>query len=208
MKRGTFYPSLLVEPSRSAPLPLNFFLSHEVSFKNKHSPTRSFQTKTLTSWKVLGLLVIAQDLVYSIRHDRHTFPANAVVKTTGFPGCVRWLSHKEAAQLIRSPHLLHLICLLRTDPSLGLTPFSFISLVSVASNVWGTASDELYSTCSTRPKTSSNPVKNQANDEHTPRNIRGRYGDNTYCSSMAPEFVPFLRRILTGTTLRADVLLH
>ena len=61
---------------------------------------------------------------------------------------------------------------------------------------------------STRSKPSSNPVNNQANDEHTPRNIRGWYGDNTYCSLMAPEIAPFLQRRSTCTTSRADALLQ
>ena len=52
---------------------------------------------------------------------------------------------------------------------------------------------------STRPKTSSNLVNNLANNEHTPKNIHGRYCDKTYCSLMALEFVQFLRRRWTGT---------
>ena len=61
---------------------------------------------------------------------------------------------------------------------------------------------------STWPKTSSNPVNNQAKDEQLPRNIRGRYGDKTNCSLMVPEFMPFPRRKWTGTMSQADALLH
>ena len=61
---------------------------------------------------------------------------------------------------------------------------------------------------STRHKTSSNLVNNQAHEKHTPRNIRGPYDDKTYCSWMAPEVVPFLRLSSTDTKRRAVVLLH
>ena len=159
-------------------------------FKIKHSQTRSFQTKTLISWKVLGPLLVAQDFVYSMCHDRHISPANAAAKITGYPGCVCWPSHKETAQLMR-PHTFFILydrferTLLRSSLPSVSSP-----LVSVVPNVWGTTRDELCSMCSTRPKTSSNPVNNQANDEDTPRYICGRYGDKTYSSSRAPVFVP------------------
>ena len=101
LKWDILYPSQLVEPSESSPAAAQLFLSHKVAFEIKHAPTRRFQTKTLISWKVLGPLIVAQDLVCSMCHHKHIFPANAPVKTTGFPRCVPWLSHKEAAHLIR-----------------------------------------------------------------------------------------------------------
>ena len=73
--------------------------------------------------------------------------------------------------------------------------------------MWG-AQHVTNSMPSTRTKTSSNPVNNQANDEHTPRISRGRYGDNTYCSSMALELFRFPWRRWTGTNIQANVLLH
>ena len=81
-------------------------------------------------------------------------------------------------------------------------------LVSLVSNVCGTIRNELCSMRSTRSKMSSNAVNKQANDEHTPRNIRRWYGDNTYCSLTTPEFVPFIRGRLTCTTSRVGALLH
>ena len=59
--------------------------------------------------------------------ESHVFPANPAVKMTGFPGCVCWPSHKEAGQLIRPEHFLHLIGPAPTDSSAGLTFFCFIA---------------------------------------------------------------------------------
>ena len=145
-------------------------------------------------------LIVAQHLVYSVGHDRHILPANVPVKKTGFPGCVRWPSHEETFFTL---YVRFERTLLR-----GSLPSVSSPLVSVVSNVWGTVRSELCSMRSTRPKTSSNPVNNQANDEHTPRNIRGWYGNNTYCSLTAPKFVPFPRRRSPCTMSRADALLH
>ena len=175
-------PPHLWSPQDSLLLPLSFFFSHGIAFKIKHPPTWSFRAKTLISRIVLGFLAMAQDLEYPTCHDQHNFPADPAVKTTTFSGCVCWPSHKETAQLIRPPHLLHLIGPLRADISSGLTPFCFIATCisgfkCVGQNSWRTLLHAL-----TRPKTSSNPVNNQANDEHTPSYIRGRYGYNTYCS--------------------------
>ena len=100
LKRIFSIPHYLWSPQDPLPLPLNFFLSHWIAFEIKQLPTWSFQTKTLISWKVLGPLVVPQD-VYSMCHDRHIFLAIPAVKMTGFPGCVRWPSHREVSQLIR-----------------------------------------------------------------------------------------------------------
>ena len=81
-------------------------------------------------------------------------------------------------------------------------------LVSLVCDAWGTAPGKPCSMRSTRPRTSSNPV-NQPNKwwPHA-KGTRGYYGNTIYCPWLAPEFVPFLRRKLTGTKSQVDVLLH
>ena len=166
-------PHFSWSPTDPLSLPFIFFPSHGVAFEIMHSPTWSFQRKMLSSWKVLGPVVVAQDLVYSICYDRKIFLEKAAVKKTGFPGCVHWPSKKEAAQLIRPPHLLHLICPLWMDSSSGLTPYSFIAtgvncLKSVGHSTHVTSSVP----CARHdPKGQLTlwTIKHQTNDEHTHR---------------------------------------
>ena len=82
-KGKIFITDHLWSPQDQLPLPLNVFPSHGFAFKFKHSPTRSFQTKRLTSWKVLGPLVVAKDLVHSMCHDRHVFSAKSAKNWLG-----------------------------------------------------------------------------------------------------------------------------
>ena len=122
-----FYPNHFWSPQDPLPLPLNLLLCHGIAFKINNPPTWSFQTKKSICRKVLGSPKVAKDLVHSKCHDRHVFLADPAVKMTGFSGCVYCPTHKEAAQLLRPPHLLHLIGLLGLDFSSCLTPFCFVA---------------------------------------------------------------------------------
>ena len=208
LKKDILFPSPPLEPSRPQdplPLPFNFFFSHDITFEIKHAPTRSIWTQTLIPWKVLRPLVVAQDLVNSVGSDWHILPANAAVKWLGFPDA-SFGPVTESGPIHPPPHLLHLIRPLRTDSSPGLPTFRLIAAGVSCFKVVRYKRGELCSMLFTGPKTTSSSVNNQANDEYTPKNIRARYGNTTYCSLTAPEFVPFLRRRSTYTASRVDAL--
>ena len=126
LKRNSLYHSLLVEPSRFIPpvaqrLPLSWDC-----LQNQSPLTWSFQLKTLISWKVIGSLIVAQDLVHPICLDKHVFCADPAVKTIVLSEWACWSSHKEAAQFIQLPHFVHPVGPIRKDTSSWFAPFCFI----------------------------------------------------------------------------------
>ena len=124
---------------------------------------------------------------------------------TRLPRCIRWTSHKKTTKFTGAPHILHFEGLLSADFPPGLTDVRFIA-TSVA--------------CPWRMRNSTRQTLLHA--LHTAENVvqsceqpskrwpyakgtRGYNGNNTYGSWSAPEFVPFLRRKLTGTKSQVDV---
>ena len=127
---------------------------------------------------------------------------------TGFPGCILWPSHEKTTKFTSAPHLFHLEGLLCTDSPPGLTHVRFIA-TSVAC-LWRMR----YSTKQTLLHafhTAQNVIRSceQPSKWWThAKGTRGYYGNTTYCSWSAPEFVPFRRRKLTGTKSQVDARLH
>ena len=114
LKRDTLYPLPLVDPSKSALAGVQLLLLSWRCPRNQAHANQEPPNENADLGEIVSPLVVAQDLVYAMGHHWHILPAYPAVKLTGFPGCVRWPSHKEATQLIRPTPL-------RTDSSPGLT---------------------------------------------------------------------------------------
>ena len=138
-------------------LALYFCWTHAVPLIIQHFPAWRLQPQTLIARKVFAAPKVPQNLVVTMSQHQHDLATNSAIKMTGFCRNISGPSHKESPNITHPPSFLHLVRFLgRGSPTSLSSP-----LVSVVSPNWGRAREGLCSTCSSRFKTSSNPVNSK-----------------------------------------------
>ena len=101
--------------------PLQFALTKGVSFEIQDPRPRSFQPQSLVTGKMLHPLIVSQDLMRAMRQHRDIFATDPTIEMARFAGRVSSPSHEKLTHFVRSPHVLHFECALRTHTTTGVT---------------------------------------------------------------------------------------
>ena len=135
----------------SSPLQLTF--AKGVPFKIQNPPTRSFQPQTLVAGEMLHPLIVSQDLMRAMRQHRDIFATDPTIEMARFASLISSPSHEKLTHFVRSSHLLHFECALRTHTATGVAGLGLIGTRVICLNSMHTR------TCSTLPQTLENSIE-------------------------------------------------